>query len=297
MRLMSVASLSVLSAMIALSGCATSVPLLKDKAPKAAASQQSTAKSAPAKPKPAPTLANAATISAAPAQVSLKDWNPKKIWSKKPNVAVVDYNVGTYLTARETASVGGGLNRVSARSTLELRMTNVTPALSAEIAEAAYEDLQALFAAAGAALVEPSAIQAHPDAAKLGLGGAPFEAKITGGRAKKSIAIAGPASVGGTKFASLGRTTFNWNGAAKLSNDLDAVVVFPNAALDFVSTKSGGSRALGLSARVTSDVRFSLGTASVTSVSYSKSGRYTDLPGNLTLPKDVVVDGEFATTE
>lgn len=245
------------------------------------------------------TGSGATSISGPAADVDLKSWNTRKIWSKKPNVAIVGYNVGAYLTAKETASTQGGFGSgvMGARSTLEYRSTNISPALIARIADLAYADLQSQFRAAGANVIAPDRIRMHPSAEKLGVGREPFEAKVKDGRAKKLIAVTGPSDFGGTRFASLGKTTFNFNQPAGLANDLNAVLVFPNAALDFVSTSGGGQRYFGRKARVEGTVQFSLDAASVTSVMYSISGRYADLSGNLTMSNDTVVDGSFARVE
>ena len=237
-------------------------------------------------------------IMVAPTSVDLKPWKTKKIWNKRPKIAIVGYNVGTYLTAKETASTQGGFgSSFGARSTLEYRVTNISPELIQEIADEAYADLQKQFLEAGAELVDVETITSDPNINKLGIGSAPFEAKIKDGRAKKRVAVSGPSAFGGTSFMSMGKTTFNLNGSAKTSDGLDAVLVLPNAALDFVSTSGGGQRYFGNKARVEGTVGFSLDVASLTTVTYSKSGRYADGWGNLTLKEDVAVEGPFADVQ
>ncbi|MEL6416733.1 MAG: hypothetical protein AAFQ15_17520 [Pseudomonadota bacterium] len=244
------------------------------------------------------TEAASSSVTVAPTSVELKSWKTKKIWSKRPKIAIVGYNVGTYLTAKETASTGGGFgSSFGARSTLEYRVTNISPELIQDIADAAYADLQAQFLEAGAELVDVETITADPNISKLGVGSAPFQAKIKDGRAKKTVAVSGPSAFGGTSFMSMGKTTFNLNGSAKTSDGLDAVLVLPNAALDFVSTSGGGQRYFGNKARVEGTVGFSLDMASLTTVTYSKSGRYADGWGNLTLEEDIAVVGPFADVQ
>ena len=168
------------------------------------------------------TEAASSGITVAPTSVELKSWRTKKIWSKRPKIAIVGYNVGTYLTAKETASPGGGFgSSFGARSTLEYRVTNISPELIQDSADAAYADLQAQFLEAGAELVDVEAITADPNISKLGVGSAPFQAKIKDGRAKKTVAVTGPTALGGPSIMTLVKPTINMNGSEKTSDGIE----------------------------------------------------------------------------
>jgi len=81
----------------------------------------------------------------------------------------------------------------------------------------------------------------------------------------------------------------------KSSAALDAIVVYPNLAIDFAWTSGGGQTMLNRNISVDAGARFALDQMSTFVALYSKDGRFVDDSATFGIEEDLGVDDSFAT--
>lgn len=231
-------------------------------------------------------------ISAPPIQVKLKGEGQARTVTSKTKIAIAGYNVASFTETKATAQSHGMLGGSGARATMTFTQTGITPELISEIAAAGYQDLVAQLEGAGIQVVTLEAIKAHPNSGAGAVGTYDREDRFLG----SDFIIRGPTGLGATGYQALGAGFYNANGFAKLSSDNDATLVFSNITLNFVDMQSSGTQMLSNRASVGGTPKFIFEPYALTTLTYSRDGRYTD--GAYTFRAErMVIDQPFANME
>ncbi|MEZ5894350.1 MAG: hypothetical protein R3C58_14560 [Parvularculaceae bacterium] len=240
------------------------------------------------------TLASAAPISAEAIETPLKKIRGKEsIVNQKPRIAIAGYNVAAITKSRSVATSMGTLTRSGAKTSMTMLLEGVDDALLTEIADAAYADLVAQFAAEGIDVAPLSEITAADADKKIFPGEAAFNGDLQRGNGDGKVRVAGVSGAGVSNYAPVGRITFGGNGAVKPAGALDAVMLFPNLCLGFAQTSGSGTKMFGSSARVEGGAMFSVDPASKVEAVYS-NGRFLDGWATWGLKETIGVADAFA---
>lgn len=242
---------------------------------------------------PQPSLESADPVVSAPLAVSLEERRGSVgIFARRPKVAIAGYNIGAY----QTASISGSTSRgQGAKVNMNLTLAGIDAAMLQRIADTAHADLVAQLQAAGIDVIYGPALFAMPEAQEIKRSDKPVEGDKMDGRASKDLLVAGPTDIGVVSSFGLIPVGFNGNVGDQASDALDAVIIYPNIALDFVWTAGGGQSMLKNTASVDGGARFALDSLSNMFVVYSKDGRYVDDSLLLGITEDIGVDDVFAT--
>jgi hypothetical protein len=253
-------------------------------------------------------LVNAAPISSAPMPVTemRKTSGKTKTLTMRPKLAVAGYNVAAFTEGKVSGTAGTGiLNRTNygARSTMELTATGIDAAMLTRVADAASADLVAQLSAAGFDVVSPADVSRAEHFSTLKAGGAPSTKKMTTEGGKKSAIVAGPSGFGvrtvgvGIPEQGFGAMASNpySNAPAKLSNELDAVLVMPALLLDFADMKGSRNLSRFSPATTEADLSFSISPMTTITTTVSKNGRFTDSTAMFGVKKAVYSDAAFAS--
>lgn len=234
-------------------------------------------------------LADAPDIKEAPLAVSLKAVSGKVgLFSARPKIAIGGYNIGAYLTDKVTSRTYAG---DGAKVSMNLQLEGVDAAMLTRIADAGHADLIAKLRAAGIDVIDAPSFFQSPEAQEIKRSAEPVE----GGTPKK-ILLVGPKGVGAALTPySLITKGFNANIGDQASSALDAIVIYPNVALDFAWTSGSGSSMFNRKVNVEGGMRFALDQTSNCWGVYSKDGRFVDGSIMLTPEEDIGVDDAFAT--
>ncbi|MEL7215137.1 MAG: hypothetical protein AAGJ96_04270, partial [Pseudomonadota bacterium] len=228
---------------------------------------------------PAPSTAsldNAAPIGTTPLAVRLeRDMGPVKVATARPRMAIAGYNIGgvTYAEATGTAnnSLRGGQG---SRTTVALRAIGIDEAVLTRIATAAHNDLVDQLTAAGFEVIAASDVAAAAEADVVKLGGSAYEGSIDLGRGEKTVLVAGPQDVGVRALRPIAKVQFGLGNTAKLSEELDAVIVQPNLVLDIVSLEASRARLTGRSS-ASATLRFGIEPSSLFALQATEDGRFS----------------------
>jgi hypothetical protein len=243
-------------------------------------------------------LSEAAPISEDALAVPLKKAKGKaSAFAAKPRIAIAGYNIAAIVKSRAVATTKGGFTRSSASASMTMLLAGVDDALLQSVADEAYADLISRFAAAGIDAVPANELMAAEDAAKILPGEARYDGDLKRGNGDGKIRVAGPRATGVSSYNALGRTTFNGNIAAKPSNALDAVLLFPNLSLGFAWTGGSGNAMFARRASAEGGAFFHVDTASKVEVVYSKSGRFVDGWATYAIKDQVGADAAFAVVD
>jgi hypothetical protein len=231
-------------------------------------------------------------ISNTPFQVKLKGEGQARTVTSKTKVAIAGYNIASFTEAKVTARSNGLLGGSGARATMAFSQTGITPEIISEIATAGYEDLVAQMEAAGLQVVPMDTVKSHPNSGSGGIGTYDRQGSFFG----NDFILRGPRNLGGTGYFALGAGFYNANSFAKVSSDNDAILVFNNLTLNFVDLQSSGNQMLSNRASVGGTPKFILEPYALSSVTYSRDGRYMDGAYNFRLER-LVIDEPFASME
>jgi hypothetical protein len=224
-----------------------------------------------------------------------------------PAVGISSYQIA-FITSQQGTASGG----VTTKSRLTTTLANVPEETMRRLADEAYADLKAQFAAAGVTLLDEKAVQ---DAlAKTTIERQPNNAEITrigptitiGKGVKKSYAAFGaaaapalkglhnPAAAGGIGAAMAIASINKLAPAARANN---ASFISPSLVIDFGQTEAAAGRDfLGReSASVSSQLGFGVSQTSNVAIYASMNNGRGGVPGGLSLAKDVTVKTPFAT--
>ncbi len=227
-------------------------------------------------------------------------------------VVIPTYHVN-FITSQQATAVA----TIGARTRLALALFGVEEATMRRLADEAYADLRAQFAAAGIEVVSEADAKALVTAAGLALapgnlirggggGGVTVGKSIRRGfvtvgaaQAPALTAYKLPEQTGGfgNSMAIAGQLGAG-KGMQKPAWDLDANVIIPSLTLDFAQMEaSTGQGMLGARANAGGVVQFMIRTDSpVTTLNPASGGRFST-PGGLRPDKDVVSRTSFATVE
>lgn len=240
-------------------------------------------------------LSAAAPISEEALAVPLRKMKGKaSALAARPRIAVAGYNVGAIVKSRAVASTRGGFRRSSASASMTMRLAGVDDALLQTIADAAYADLVARLSAAGIDVVTADELRTSDGVEKILPGEASYDGDLKRGNGDGKILVAGPAATGVSSYNGLGRITFNGNIAAKPSDGLDAVLLFPNLSLGFAWTGGSGNAMFAKRASVEGGAFFHVDTATKLEAAYSKSGRFVDGWATYGVKENVGAEDAFA---
>ena len=237
----------------------------------------------------------AAAASAAPLPVELKRSGGRaSALAGRPRIAIAGYNIAAFTHATARASSGGGFSGFGARVRMDMALAGVDMALVQRVADAAHADLVAQLQAAGYDVATAQEVLAAEGGAEALDPVESYEGEDALGH---DMVVVGPTGVGATKFHGLGQRTFNGNRPATASNALDAVMLYPNLALNFAAAEGSGNRMFGNRANVEGGPAFSVAQNSVVQVAFSREGRFTDGWTTLMMEEPVFAEEEFATME
>lgn len=240
-------------------------------------------------------LASAAPVVSAPLSVALEAKRGSfAIFAKRPKVALAGYNVGAFQTAKISASTS---REQGASVSMSLTLQGVDATMLQRIADAAHADLVAQLQGAGIDVIDAPTFFQSVETAEVDRSSTPVDDEKMDGRAPKKILMAGPSNVGAVTSFGLISTGFNGNVGDQASAALDAIVVYPNVALDFAWTSGGGQSMLQRRVSVDAGARFALDSISNFQVIYSRDGRFVDDSATLGLSEDLGVDDAFAAVE
>lgn len=231
-------------------------------------------------------------ISNEPFQVKMKGEGQAKAVTSKTKIAIAGYNVASFIEAKATARSSGLMGGSGARATMTFTQTGITSELLTEIATAGYQDLLAQLEGSGLEVVTLETVKAHPNSGSAAIGTYDRQGKFFG----SDFILRGPANLGASGYLALGAGFHNANGFAKVSSDNDAILVFNNLTLNFVDMQSSGNQMLSSRASVGGTPKFILEPYTLTSVVYSRDGRYMDGLYNFRLER-LVIDRPFASME
>ncbi len=242
-----------------------------------------------------PSLEFADPVVSAPLTVSLEERRGSvSIFAKRPNVAIAGYNIGAYQTASISATTTRGQG---AKASMSMTLTGVDEAMLQRIADAAHADLIAQLQAAGIDVIHGPALFTAPEAQEIKRATKSVKGDKMDGRAPKELLVVGPADIGVVSSFGLIPVGFNGNIGDQASDALDAIIIYPNVALDFVWTAGGGRSMLQNKVSVDGGARFALDSLSNMFAVYSKDGRFVDDSLLLGLTEDIGVDDAFATVD
>ncbi|MEZ5956052.1 MAG: hypothetical protein R3C27_02400 [Hyphomonadaceae bacterium] len=214
-----------------------------------------------------------------------------------PRIALVGYNVGAFTYARITASSGGSLfgGSMGARARMEFVLEGVDRARLERIATAAHDDLVTQLRAAGYEVSTAPEVFANGRGSGFLAAGGVFQGEEPG--TQSELSVVGPEGVGAVSYQGVGRLAVGGGrGMGELSHELNAILLFPNLALDFVETSGSGNRSFGNHANVQGGARFAVDPMSKVEIFYSRSGRgFFDGWATLQVHAPSSVDDEFAS--
>lgn len=246
-------------------------------------------------PVPSQDLASAAPIAGTPLSVSLvARRGSADVFAKRPKIALAGYNIGAF----QTAKISGSTSREQGASvSMSLALAGVDAAMLQRIADAAHADLVAQLRGAGIDVIDAPSFFRSAEADEVIRSSSPVDGEKMDGRAPKKLLVNGPSGVGVVSSFGLIPKGFNGNMGDQASAALDAIVIYPNVALDFAWTSGGGQSMLQRKVSVDAGARFALDQLSNIQVVYSKDGRYVDDSATLGLSEDLGVDDVFATVD
>ncbi len=219
------------------------------------------------------------------------------VLSAMPRIALMGYNIGAFTYARVTASSGGSLfgNSMGARARMDFVLEGIDRARLERIATLAHDDLVSQLRAAGYEVSAAPEVFANGRGANFLADGGVFEGEEPG--TQSELAVVGPEGVGAVGYQGVGRLAVGGgSGMGAISHELNAILLFPNLALDFVETSGSGNRSFGNRANVEGGARFSVDPMSKVEVFFSRSGRgFFDGWATLQVPSASAVDDEFAS--
>ncbi|MDX2348873.1 MAG: hypothetical protein QNK32_00655 [Porticoccus sp.] len=239
-------------------------------------------------------LASAGPIVEAPLPVILETFRGSAdVFSDRPKIAIAGYNIGAYQTAKVSESTSRGQG---ASVSMSFRLEGVDTSMLQRIADAAHADLVSQLQAAGIDVIDASALFAASEANEIKRSSKPVEDKKSG-RTSVKLVVVGPSDIGVVSSFGLIPKGFNGNVGDQASAALDAIVIYPNVALDFVWTAGGGKKMLQKRVSVEGGARFALDEISDCTAVYSKDGRFVDGSVELRPAEDVGVDDVFASVD
>jgi len=210
----------------------------------------------------------------------------------RPTIALAGYNIGAY----QTAKISGSTSREQGASvSMSLALEGVDAAMLQRIADASHADLVAQLQAAGIDVIDAPAFFRKAEAEEVIRSPNPVNGEQMDGRAPKELLVVGLSGVGVVSSFGLIPKGFNGNVGDQASAALNAIVVYPNVALDFAWTSGGGRSMLQRRVSVDAGARFALDSVSKFHVVHSKDGRFVDDSVTLGLSEDLGVDDVFAT--
>lgn len=236
-----------------------------------------------------------AAITAPPLAVELRrDGGSRTALTSMPRIALVGYNFGAFVHSRVTASSGGSLigPSMGARARMDFNLVGVDRPLLERIATAAHADLVAQMQAAGIEVVPATEVFADGQHARFLAEGGAYEAEPPG--TENDVLVVGPEGVGAVTLNGMARTSIAGNAPAAIAASTNAILLYPNLAIDFVQTGGSGRRALGHRANVEGDPNIGVNPISVVQVHYSR-GRFLDGWTTLNMREGVWANEEFAT--
>ncbi|MCF7981325.1 MAG: hypothetical protein K9K86_05025 [Pseudomonadales bacterium] len=240
-------------------------------------------------------VASANPIVSTPLSVTLETAKGSiKLFSKRPKVALAGYNIGAFQTAEISGSTSRGQG---ASASMNIILEGVDAEMLQRIADAAQDDLVVQLQAANIEVIDAQTLFQSAESNEIKRSSEPVNGKQMDGRAPKKLIMVGPSNIGAVRMFSLVPKGFNGNIGDQASAALDAVVIYPNLALDFAWTSGGGQSMLKKSVSVEGGVRFALDSFSNFYAIYSKDGRFVDSAVTLQLKEDVGVDDIFARVE
>lgn len=240
-------------------------------------------------------LASAAPIASNPLSVALvARRGSADIFAKRPKIALAGYNIGAF----QTAKISGSTSREQGASVnMSLALAGVDATMLQRIADAAHADLVSQLQTAGIQVIDAPTLFRTAEAEEIIRSASPVEDEKMDGRAPKTLLVTGPSTVGVVSSFGLIPKGFNGNMGDQASAALDALVIYPNVALDFAWTSGGGQSMLQRKVSVDAGARFALDQLSNIQVIYSRDGRYVDDSTTLGLQEDLGVDDAFATMD
>jgi hypothetical protein len=249
-------------------------------------------------PPPTQSEPAAQTIASGPAlSVPLRrDGGSRNALSALPRIAIVGYNLGAFVHTRVTATSGGSLlgNSLGARARMDFTLVGVDRAALERIATAAHADLVAQMQAAGIEVVPATEVFANGQHARFLADGGAYEGTLPG--TENEMLVVGPAGVGAVTASGIARSGGGSNAAIPIASSVNAILIYPNLAIDFVQTSGSGRRVLGNRANVEGQPNIGVNPLSVVQVHYSR-GRFLDGWTTLNMTESVWADEEFATVE
>lgn len=217
------------------------------------------------------------------------------VFAGRPKVALGAYNVAPFITTRVSAS-SGGLITAGARVRMDYELAGVTPEMMVRVADAAHADLVAQLTAAGFEVIPANEVAQNANVGPLRSSEPTFEGEEPGTGSK--LMAFGPTGVGAVSAWGVGRMGFaNMNGLARLSHELDAVILLPNLVLDFTETSGSGRNNWRERASAQGQARFSVDPLSKAEAFFSRAGRFADGWGTLQVTAPAWSDAPFATVE
>ena len=240
-------------------------------------------------------LAAATPIESNPMPVTLDaSYGSNAVFAMRPKIAIAGYNIGAFQTAKVTSST---TREQGASVSMSLQLAGVDEALLTAIAEAAYSDLKSQLTAAGIDVIDAATLLAAPEAKEIKRSSKPVDGKPLRGGIPDKILVVGPKESGVVSSFGLIPKGFNGNVGDQASAALDAIVIYPNLALNFAWTSGGGKSMLKRSVSVDGGTRFSISSISNIHSVYSKDGRFVDASVKLDASEDIGVDDVFASMQ
>ncbi len=234
-------------------------------------------------------LEQAPPIGESPLPVDLSPDGDRELLGKRPAIAIAGYNVGAYLSARITGHTYGGQGAFVG---MGFRLQGVDEAMLREVADFAARDLAERLRGNGIEVIEPAALFASE--VDIVRSEEAISDDQMDGRAKKDRLITGPSGIGVVRSQGLAPALFNTQVGAKAGDRHDAIVIYPNALLDFISTSGGGSSLFSRQVEVGAQIRFALDEKSMLVAVYSREGRFMDGMMRLVLDEERTTDAPFA---
>lgn len=246
-------------------------------------------------PMPSQDMASAAPIAGTPLSVALMaKRGSADVFAKRPKIAIAGYNVGAFQSAKIT---GTTTREQGASVSMSFALVGVDAAMLQRVADAGHADLVAQLQGAGIQVIDAPTFFKAAEADEIIRSASPVEDEKMDGRAPKQLLVTGPSAVGVVSSFGLIPKGFNGNMGDQASAALDAIVIYPNVALDFAWTSGGGRSMLQRKVSVDAGARFALDQLSNIQVVYSKDGRYVDDSATLGLAEDLGVDDVFASVD
>jgi hypothetical protein len=201
-----------------------------------------------------------------PLAVSFREhWGKSKDLAGRPRVAVPNYGLGFIVAGEAKASSSGfGSSMVQRGAKLETALTGIDAALMKQMANEAHTDLLARLAHAGIDVVPTEVLNAHPAIQSLANtpGNRDQGKGIIDGRATKTWVVYGADAAPLGRGMTIGGYAREADKAQRASLDLDAVILQPLLALDYIAIESSGRKTFGGKASVDAGLAFSIHGAS-----------------------------------